>query len=77
MFRHNIAAQELQQWISLDPPGLALGTEICLIPCAENKVAASFISSKVGKGKWKRGRSTYNVSIRGILRIDTDCNYRL
>jgi hypothetical protein len=53
--------------LHLDPPGLALGTEVCLGPGSENDLSG-FVDIKVGKGEGKGCRSTNNGSTRVILR---------
>jgi len=53
--------------VTLNPPGLSLGTEVCLSPGRENKVSR-LAGIKVGKGEWKGGRSTDNGSSGCVLR---------
>ena len=50
----------------LSPPRLAVGTEVSLCPGAEGDDSA-LVNITVGKGKWKRGRSTDNGSGGGVL----------
>mmetsp|Transcript_13378 Transcript_13378/g.37667 ORF Transcript_13378/g.37667 Transcript_13378/m.37667 type:complete len:219 (-) Transcript_13378:442-1098(-) len=50
----------------LVPPSLASGSEIILRPWGEGDLSI-FSGVAVGKSKGKRGRSTNDVSIRGIL----------
>jgi hypothetical protein len=52
---------------SLVPPSLSSGTEVILGPWGEKNLSI-FGNIAVGKGKWKRGRSTNNCTIRGVLR---------
>lgn len=52
---------------NLDPPGLVIGTEVCLGPGAENDLSG-LINIKMGKSEGKGCRSTNNSSSSVILR---------
>ena len=52
--------------ISLVPPSLSSGTEVIFSPWGEKDLAV-IGDITVGKGKWKRSRSTDNGSIRSVL----------
>ena len=52
---------------SLVPPSLSTGTEIVLRPGRENDLVLS-VNIAVGKSKGEGGRSTDNMSVRGVLR---------
>ena len=53
--------------LNLVPPSLSAGTEVLFSPGRENDLAI-LSSITVGKGKWKRSRSTNDGTSWGILR---------
>ena len=54
--------------VYLVPPSLSSGTEIIFGPRRENDLIVVFSNITVCKSKWKRSWSTYNMTIRSILR---------
>jgi hypothetical protein len=63
-------SSERQHNPSLVPPSLSAGAEILLRPGREDDLAI-FSDVAVCKSKGKRGRTTDDVSIRGVLRSMT------